>query len=457
MPNALPPYGLPKQSLRYGSFVMATCLGVLIICGCKDRDVNHAAIGDFKENINTGWSKIELGEFDNAITEFDTAIKLKPHSHEAFNGRGCTKLRLKEYDAAIRDFDKSLALDSGYAWPYNNRGLCYKEKGEAPTALADFDKAIERNPSEPEFYCNRACVNNDLGKHDLAISDCTSAIEMNPSFLKAYTQRRYAYSEVGDFDKALADCGEILQLKPECAWAVNLLGITYWESGKYEKAIFACGRAIQIDPTCTWAYNSRALARFDMGDAEGAMKDLNEAIRINPTLTGAIMNRGRVNLFLLRFEDAEKDFRGWQEHSLKYGSSYDAFSREIYISMARGGKDGRQELSSALSLTLQNDNRDNMRRYTVLDRMLLEEITPQQCLEAIKEEQSQPQTAFRVEAYYMIGQFWLIKGNPDKAIESFRDAVKTKLYKSDAYSSARAELRRLGVLVDKDESATPPQ
>ena len=57
-----------------------------------------------------GHAKIELGRYDAAITDFDTAIELKPDYVEAYYNRGILKYVLNRTWEAKQDWQTALRL-----------------------------------------------------------------------------------------------------------------------------------------------------------------------------------------------------------------------------------------------------------------------------------------------------------------------------------------------------------
>ena len=66
--------------------------------------------------------KVKLGQYAEAIKDFDAAIGLKLEYAEAYCWRGRVKNLLKQYSTAISDFDQALRLKSDYADVYHWRG-----------------------------------------------------------------------------------------------------------------------------------------------------------------------------------------------------------------------------------------------------------------------------------------------------------------------------------------------
>ena len=55
---------------------------------------------------NRGTAKYDLGHREDAIADFDEAIRLKPDFAEAYDNRGKVKYELGRTDEAQRDFEK---------------------------------------------------------------------------------------------------------------------------------------------------------------------------------------------------------------------------------------------------------------------------------------------------------------------------------------------------------------
>jgi tetratricopeptide (TPR) repeat protein len=123
----------------------------------------------------------------------------------AYSYRGRARLNIGEYDRAIADFDVSIRLDPASAWTFNNRGSAWYFKGDADRAIADFDEAIQRDPAYALAYHNRGEVRNDKGDFNGAIADYGTAIRLDPDYTAAYTDRALAYQRIGDLAQAGQD------------------------------------------------------------------------------------------------------------------------------------------------------------------------------------------------------------------------------------------------------------
>lgn len=104
-----------------------------------------------------------MGQYDNALVDFNTAIERDPFNHDNYLQRAFAYMALREYDKAISDFNLCHQSDPKNPDTINNRGVCYLRLGNFRSALDDFNKAILLNDAHPAYYVNRAITHSKLG------------------------------------------------------------------------------------------------------------------------------------------------------------------------------------------------------------------------------------------------------------------------------------------------------
>ena len=81
---------------------------------------------------------------------------------------------LNQLEEAIADFDEAIRLDPNDAGAYNNRGVVKKWLNQLEEALIDFDEAIHLNPDDADAYSNRAEMKAMGGQKGAAIEELQS-------------------------------------------------------------------------------------------------------------------------------------------------------------------------------------------------------------------------------------------------------------------------------------------
>ena len=99
---------------------------------------------------------------EEAMKDYDEAVKLDPRCTEAYNNRGLAKSHMGKHEEAIKDFDQALESDPKTAVAYHSRGITKAEMGRCQEAVEDFSEAIRLKSDEAEFYSNRGKSNKKL-------------------------------------------------------------------------------------------------------------------------------------------------------------------------------------------------------------------------------------------------------------------------------------------------------
>ncbi|OGX18536.1 MAG: hypothetical protein A3K83_07595, partial [Omnitrophica WOR_2 bacterium RBG_13_44_8b] len=116
---------------------------------------------------------------------WDDTIRKSPRKARAYTERGNAYKNIGNLDEAISDYNKAIEIDPGYPNVYNNRGIAYLKKGNLDQALFDCNKAIQLNPKSSFFYFNLGNVYKSKGNATSAISNYDKAIEVDPDFALA--------------------------------------------------------------------------------------------------------------------------------------------------------------------------------------------------------------------------------------------------------------------------------
>ena len=110
---------------------------------------------------------------------------------------------LGEYDQAIAQYDHVVRLDPNHINALNNRGKPLA-KGAYEEAVADFDKAIRSNPTSPPPIAPRQRLPGPR-QYDRAIRDYGVALQLKPDMDVALDNRAKAYDRKGMHDQARKD------------------------------------------------------------------------------------------------------------------------------------------------------------------------------------------------------------------------------------------------------------
>jgi tetratricopeptide (TPR) repeat protein len=104
--------------------------------------------------IYKGYTAVENGKYNDAITNYTKAIQLDSSFAEAFRYRATAYCYLKKYTEALADFDRAIKLDPEDAASFNGRAAIYEELDILNVAIKDYAKAVELLPHNKRYKEN---------------------------------------------------------------------------------------------------------------------------------------------------------------------------------------------------------------------------------------------------------------------------------------------------------------
>ena len=148
--------------------------------------------GDAARHSEAGAELQAQGRTEEAIAEYDEAIRLDPTFAEAYTNRGAAYDSLGRPDRAILDYDEAIRFDPQDSVAYFNRGLSYLELGQFQQAIEDLGEAIRLEPWDAAAYAGRALAHAALGEDARAEENFDSAVELgfDPTLLRELIDER---------------------------------------------------------------------------------------------------------------------------------------------------------------------------------------------------------------------------------------------------------------------------
>lgn len=118
---------------------------------------------------------------EGAMSEHDTVA--------TYVNRGILKLRRDQVEDAIVDFDEAIRLDPDQPEAYLNKGAALIRLNDATEALRLFTVALEHHTRRPEIaHFGRAIANETLGNVREAYADYRRASELDPDWADPQTE-----------------------------------------------------------------------------------------------------------------------------------------------------------------------------------------------------------------------------------------------------------------------------
>jgi tetratricopeptide (TPR) repeat protein len=157
-----------------------------------------ASAQDRAENqVQAGVKLLNAGLFDQSIPKFNSALQANPNSWNAYFQRGVAKQSLNAVDDALSDYQAALKLKPDLFAARTASAGIFNQKGDSLRAVAELTKVIDGRPGVDAYY-RRGLALVDLGRHEEAIRDFSWVIEQVRDAPFAYYARATAKRAIGD-------------------------------------------------------------------------------------------------------------------------------------------------------------------------------------------------------------------------------------------------------------------
>lgn len=126
------------------------------------------------------------------------------------------------YDDAIRDYDEAIKLIPDFSVAYNNRAWAYFKSGRASAGLPDVERALRLDPMSPHSLDTRAHISKALGNTQRALADFRRALSLADRKLVTLYQcglqneGMYSGKQDGQLSEELFDAMERCVAAPTC-------------------------------------------------------------------------------------------------------------------------------------------------------------------------------------------------------------------------------------------------
>ena len=135
-----------------------------------------------------GIAHFRLGEYQSAIDDFETSVRLDPESATrlldyrwaANELLAASHLNNGEWAKSIHFLDEIIKLKPGDSWGWAHRGMAYLMERQLDESLEDLNEAMRLDPDLAKALYNRACLHSLRNDATFCASDLEKSIAREP-------------------------------------------------------------------------------------------------------------------------------------------------------------------------------------------------------------------------------------------------------------------------------------
>lgn len=265
---------------------------------------------DVRSNPNDASLRVRLGEayaaagkYDQAMEQFQNALKIEPEHTGAFLDMGIVSTVEGDLEAAMRAFEKVVELTEGAEFEavndrreiaLYNLGVIALDRDQYEDAIGYFKGALRIKRDASDTYYHLARAYEGLEEYDAGIEQLQIAVAFDPNYAQAHYLMWQIYTEMDNEVDASYHARIAVELAPDAdppaealaAYGTAAERMTRSEAaqaeGQIDEALKQAEIAHNIEPDNLEAVLFHARALEGHGDLERALEVYNEALELDP-------------------------------------------------------------------------------------------------------------------------------------------------------------------------------
>lgn len=263
-------------------------------------------VADFPANararVNYGGFLAQDGRFDDAIAQFQEALKLKPHFADAEFNYGNALSQKGDFAAAIPHYKRALASRPNYAQAHYWLAYALMRCNRLDEALTHAATAIRLAPGQPVTLHSYASMLTYAGRLDEALQYYEQVLKLQPDDAALHHEVGVLLVRLGRPDEALAHLQRAVALAPGQVPIRYALAMLLMKLERPAEAASQFAAVVRAEPRFVEARYGLAQAALAQRHWDEAIEALTTVLQLQPGFGEARADLERARL--------ERDLRG---------------------------------------------------------------------------------------------------------------------------------------------------
>jgi len=326
-----------------------------------DRESSPQMLAELREKalLVRGTAQLQLKNLPAARQDYEAAKNIAPQDPVVYNSLALIAFAENKPQDALTSFETALKVDATNFDALNGLMTLYARNKEFDKAQARIDQALGSYPNMASLHYLKAQVFGYQQNTQMMEAELNKSLELDANYLPAYSALAALYIQSNQQDRAIAQYQKVISLRPENATPYVLIGMLEDQRKNYDAAADNYRKALEKDPNSVIAANNLAwlYASTGKGNLDEAVRLAQSAVQKNPNMAGFIDTLGWVyykkNLHTAAVEQLRQAIK-INEAEARAANGSPSAAYHYHLGMALKGKgekdESRRELQTAIRL-----------------------------------------------------------------------------------------------------------
>ncbi|HEX8146072.1 MAG TPA: tetratricopeptide repeat protein [Pyrinomonadaceae bacterium] len=214
-----------------------------------------------------GLAHFEKGRIEQAVREYDEAIRAYPSLAAAHNNLGSAHFAAARFEEAAASFRRAAEIDPNYGQAHFNLALAHLKLGREREADAALQSAVRA-------YYTAGDAHFKAGRLKEAEESYRGMLQIDPGYVPALLRLGLVCNTARRFEEAAGHLRLAAAREPANPYAHEGLAEALHGLGKHDEAAASADRALRLSPDSPAAHYFAGLARAALGQRDAALAHL---------------------------------------------------------------------------------------------------------------------------------------------------------------------------------------
>lgn len=247
---------------------------------------------DIAAHVILGQIYQQMGRNQSGLKEIRTAVNLNPTSPDLYNDLGSAYLNANTPNLAVEAFRHSLVLKPNQSEPYIGMGDAYKQMNDFPDSENAYIMALGINPDQSVVPFALGQLYAYFKHPNKAIPEYEAALRIKPDYSMAKAALISAMNDAKRYKDSISIANKFLIETPNDSDIEEQLAFAYSGEKNYPLALKTYQLVINAAPNNPTSWGNYGWLEYLAGNIQNAISYSQKALTFNPKLAYVKYNLG---------------------------------------------------------------------------------------------------------------------------------------------------------------------